>query len=229
MKNGFAVGRFVFIGVVLISLSGSRTRAATLDFETLPGGGPPTESMNISNQYQASYGMRFANSDGSFPIIVQAGSPGVGFTSAYGDDTPAPGENCGSFFLTISATGPHSDLIVGYSSLASSVGGVVLDIDNNEAWTIRALDSLNHVVDTLVLDTNTAHTGDALATPWSFSHATADIASVRFTYTGAQNLNTGVAFDNFTFDAVPEPDTLALAAVGLCVGAGFLRRKRRDV
>ena len=74
-----------------------------------------------------------------------------------------------------------------------------------------------------------AHTGDALATPWSFSHATADIASVRFTYSGSQNFSTGVAFDNFTFDAVPEPDTIALVAVGLCVGAGLLRRKRRHV
>src|ERR1017187_5223585 len=101
MKSGFAVSRFVFIGVVLVCLSALRTPAATLDFETLPGGGPPTESMNISNQYQASFGIRFTNSDGSFPIIVQAGSPGVGFTSAYGDETPAPGGNCGSVLLSV--------------------------------------------------------------------------------------------------------------------------------
>ena len=82
MKNGFAVGRFVFIGVVLVCLCASRTTAATLDFETLPGGGPPTESMNISNQYQASFGMRFSTASTSslayslfFSLLSQVTGP----------------------------------------------------------------------------------------------------------------------------------------------------------
>jgi len=217
----------VAVSIVAMILSTTLARGAVLDFETLPGGGPPTEGMNISNQFQATFGIRFHNSDGSSPIIVQAGSPGFGFTSAFGDDTPAPGEGCGTFFLNISPTGPSSDLIVGYDLAHADVGGVILDIDGSEAWTIRALDSSNHVIDTLTLDTSTPHTGDALATPWAFHHASNDIASVRFVYTGAQAVTAGEGFDNFTFDNVPEPSAMALTGLGaVCVLAGKRRGKQ---
>ena len=129
MKNGSSAIRFVFVTVLAATLLTSRTYAAVLDFETLPGGGTPTEGMSISNQFQVSLGIRFKNSDGSSPIIVQTGPPGFAFTSAYTDDTPAPGEDPGSFMLNISAAGPTSDLIAGYTLLEKDVGGVILDID----------------------------------------------------------------------------------------------------
>jgi len=226
MKNGLSVVRFVFVAALVTTLLTLRTHATLLDFETLPGGGTPTEGMSISNQFQASLGIRFKNSDGSSPIIVQTGSPGFAFTSAYGDDTPAPGEDPGSsFMLNISTNGPTSDLIAGYSLPETDVGGVILDIDGAEAWTIHALNASNVTIDTLVLDTTSPHTGDALATPWAFHHASADISAVRFIFTGAQSSTTGVAFDNFTFDTVPEPTTVALVAAGLLLVLPRARRK----
>ena len=71
----------------------------TIDFETLPTG-VPFEGAQISNQYYADFGLTFELENGNFPVLAQVGNPTTAFGSAFGNDTPAPGQNIGSFFLT---------------------------------------------------------------------------------------------------------------------------------
>jgi len=188
-------------------------------------GGTPVEGVHIGTQFVPSFGISFQNSDGTFPLIAQIGDPGLAFTSAYGSDTPEPSQGCGLFSLAISPQGASADLIVSYSFLQKDVSGVVLDIDNNEAWTIQARDITNAVLDTVNLNPLSFNAGDALATPWSFHRGSADIASVAFLYTGTTSRSsTGVAFDNFTVE-VPEPSTAILVGLGM---VGLWARLRRN-
>jgi hypothetical protein len=191
---------------------------ALVDFETIPGFGLPTELTIISNQYLASDGISFALAGGQLPILAQVGAPGIAFTTSAGPDTPLPGQNAGSFFLidpdTATQSGPPpSDLLVNYSSPVMSASGVILDIDQAEAWLIQAFDAGHVPIGSITLDPSSFNAGDGLATAWSFTHGTADIAGVRIRYTGATPSAIGYAWDNFA-TSVPEPSTAALLVAG---------------
>jgi hypothetical protein len=190
-------------------------RAGFVDFETVPGIGVPAEGTIINLQYAPSEGMSFGITGGALLWIAQVGSPGYAFTGIGGvDDTPAAGQGVGNFFL--SGNTPlqaATTVFVVYSSPVMSAGGVVLDIDGAESWLVTAIDTSSTVIDSVTLNTASFNAGDGLATPWSFSHATADIARVAFIYTGSLSGGQGYAFDNFT-SAVPEPSVGVIAALG---------------
>jgi hypothetical protein len=202
-------------------------RAGFVDFETIPGIGVPTEGTIINTQYAPSEGMSFGISGGALLWIAQVGPPGYAFTGIGGvDDTPAAGQGVGNFFL--GANSPlqaATTVFVVYSSPVMNAGGVVLDIDGAESWLVNAIDSSNNVIDSLTLTTASFNAGDGLATPWSFSHATADIKSVAFKYTGSLSGGQGYAFDNFT-SAVPEPSVTAMIVFGGVIVARLKFRKR---
>ncbi len=208
--------------ISLVSSAIARPAGAIIDFETVPGVGVPTEGTSISNQYQASDGVSFSLEGGGFPVIAEAGSPRTafaGYPSGAGDDTPAPGQGVGTFFLTDDGVveGIPQALIISYDSPVAAASGVIIDIDGDEAWDVEARNSSGVVIDTVSLSSGDPDTGDGIATPWSFSHPFADIDSLRIVYVGEQNI-VGLAFDNFspTGNAVPSMGIEGL--VGITVG-----------
>lgn len=197
-----AAHRLFVWGVVATAFVPS-VRAQVIDFERMPDGSIPTEGLVISNQFWQQYGVNFAFTNGKFPHIAQVGSPLFAFQSAYGDDTPAPGQNCGSFFLTDSS-GLDSQLpptlVITYAVPVSAASGVILDIDGlnfHEAWDIQAYNGTN-LLATVSLTEASPNAGDGLATPWNFSRSTADITSIWIVYTGTKTNRIGLAFDNFS-------------------------------
>jgi len=92
--------------------------------------------------------------------------------------------------------------VVDYTTEVSAAGGVIIDIDWEEEWTIEAFNSASAIIDTVVLGPNNLLDGSA--TPWSFNFGSPVIKKIRFRYTGTdpatnpQVLGIGLAFDNFT-------------------------------
>lgn len=176
---------------------------ALIDFETVPGA-TVADGLAIDTQYRAQYhvSFRLSGADAAPPILAQVGNPPTAF---YNDqpnlgDTPAPGQHDGMFFLTDDGViqDPPAPLVITYEEPVGAAYGEVLDIDGNEEWTVEARDANGNVLDSVVLTAGKPGTGDAIATPFSFQHATADIHSLRIRYTGEMGVAVGLAFDNFS-------------------------------
>jgi hypothetical protein len=197
-------------------ISSGNISAATIDFETIPGG-TPLDGLSISTQFLASNGVSFSLENGGSPVLAQVGAPRTAFEGFdLLPDQPAPGTNAGQFFLTDDGVvgAPPSPLLIDYSSPVSAASGIILDIDGTEEWTIEALDSTGGLLSSLILGPN--NTLDGSATVWSFDLGSAAIERIRFQYTGAQNV-VGLAFDNFSPSSavVPIPPAAWLFGSGL--------------
>lgn len=208
--------------------------AATIDFESVPGVGTPTEGLIINNQYLASAGVSFALEGGGSPRISKVGSPRTAFQGfGLADDQPAPGQGVGTFFLTDDGAFSGSlfspALLVQYASPTAAASGVLLDIDFGEAWTIQARDSSSNIVETITINAGDLGTGEGLATLWSFNHASADISSIRFKGTRTLAGGFGLGFDNFSpTSPVPEPQTFGMFLAGLGILSMAMQRKIRQ-
>jgi hypothetical protein len=153
-----------------------------INFETVPGVGTPTEGLPINTQYQADFGVTFGIEGGGDPVIAKVGAPAFAFQSAFGDDTPAPGQGVGSFFLTDTGKLDTNDppaVIISYNPPTAAAGGVILDIDGDETFTIEARDDMDAVLTTVTLNAGDPGTGDGLATRWSLNRGSAVVYSIR--------------------------------------------------
>ena len=192
--------------VMVVVLFSANINAEVIDFETVPGVGTPTACLEISNQYQALYGIVFSLEGGGYPRIAKVGSPREGFEGpGNGDDNPVPGQNIGNYFLTDdclfgSITSPP--LIISYNPPTSGANGVILDIDWGETFTIQARGASNNILQTIIIRDGDPNTGDGIATPWSFNRASADIYSIRFAGV-KQGASFGLGFDNFSARPAP--------------------------
>lgn len=206
-----------FLGTTLLA------QTNIITFETLPDGTRLGGGTVIANQFLASHGVRFQFEDGSYPLIRVVGGNNNGRPTAFhgwpngtGDNTPAPGQNIGTRFLTDDGEvgAPPAPLIVSYARPVDSASGYILDIDFDEAWDVEARSAANQVVARVHLQAGTPLTGDGIATPWSFRRPAADIQSIRIRYTGDTNANVGLAFDNFSpARALPVPARPGLGLV----------------
>lgn len=191
---------------------------ATIDFETIPGA-TAADGLEINTQFEATLGFSFALEDGSSPRLAQVGNPTTAFEPA---DTPDAGQNIGDFFLTddglITSASSPSPLIVTFSVPVDSAGGVILDIDFSETFTIQARDAQEAVLEEIVLSAGDPETGSGNATPWEFGRPTADVASIRFVGFKPSGAF-GLGFDLFTTcapgrlltsDRAPDADGLRL-------------------
>jgi len=175
---------------------------AKIDFETIPGDSV-YEGLIINAQYLDSLGITFVLEDSTYPHIADVGGKTTAFESSYGGDTPAPGQNIGSFFLTDDGltSGPGittSPLIINFSIPVDSASGVILDIDATENFTIQARDYDRNVIDEITVFAGDPGTGDALATPWSIKRENTDIYSIRLEGKRTMAGFFGLGFDNFT-------------------------------
>ncbi len=219
-----------FSSVLAFIFGQSSLTAQTIDFETLPNGSPMSVATVVSDQFKvAPFGVSFRFTDGSFPVIRKVGgfnsstgkpSAFYGWPNGTGNNTPAPGQNVGKFFLTDdrSVNDPPPPLVVTYEQAVAAASAFILDIDGNEAWDVYARNSDGQVIAQVHLEHDTPGTGDGIATPWSFSRPSADIKSIRIVYSGNPNANVGLAFDNFSPSTPLTPSGLAKVAINTTNG-----------
>ena len=177
-----------------MGLSAASIEAQRIDFETVPGD-TPVEFMSISTQFLVSHGIEFRLAGGGSPVLAEVGRPTVAFQPS---DTPAADQ--GSFFLTDDGllNQGSQDLIVEYETPSSFAGGVILDVDASEIFTIEARNELDEVIATVIIESGDPLTGDQQSTPWSISRPSADISSIRFSGDSQSTRLFGLAFDDFT-------------------------------
>jgi hypothetical protein len=213
----------------------SNANAGFIDFESIPGSAP-IEGLAINTQFLATEGVSFILENGADPVLAQVGDPMTAFggpPNHTGGDTPAGGQNIGSFFLTddgvVSSSLISPALIVSYSTPTSAASGVILDIDLTETFTIQAHDNSGNVLETINIADGDPNTGDGIATFWSFDRATTDIASIRFAGSRTLAGGFGLGFDNFnarSASVVPIPAAIWLFGSGLLGLVGMARRKQ---
>jgi len=211
-------------------LAASTAHAQTIDFETLPDGTPTADTEFISDQYLSAYGVRFDLVDPvtlaptESPRIAKVGSPQTAF-SGCGADTPLANQGVGSSFLTdnTSVNNTAGTLLVSYTSPVAAASAVILDVDRRSAsvfeeWTIEALDASMNTLETYVITAPTGPDncnsgqgpGDAAAAGFGFKRGAADIHFLLLRYTGNAG-SIGLAFDNFSPAALPDPVQVSLA------------------
>jgi hypothetical protein len=220
----------------------------TIDFETLPNGSPTFDGQEISDQYEATFGVMFSLLDpetgvpvGS-PVIAKAGSPLTAFVGCGGSDLPLPGQGLGQSFLTDDgALGTSTfDLLISYAVAVSEASGTIIDTDCRvdggppcEQWTVTARNAKGETVDEVTIDgppgpenpecqSPATGPGDSMAIGWSFDLATPEIASVLIRYSGDPAAGAvGIAFDNFSPASVSPPPTVSVLSSPwnkICVG-----------
>jgi len=186
------------VGLVCGLLASSAAFAAVIDFESIPSGSP-SDGLTISTQFLSTHGVTFSRGDGGSPVLAQVGAPRTAF-QGYNllPDQPAPGTNVGQFFLTDDGvvSGPPSPLLIDYTTAVAAAGGVIIDIDGQEEWSVEAFNDDGAIIGTVILGPN--NTLDGSATPWSFDFGSPVIKKISLSYTGAQTGGVGLAFDNFT-------------------------------
>lgn len=142
-----------------------------LNFETIPNQ-TPFEGLEISDQYRDEFGVTFSLEGGGFPILAQVGGPAIAFGSDFGNDTPAPNQNVGSFFLTddgILQDVQSETILINFEFPIDSVSGCILDMDFEEEFVLDALDINGEIIFTQMIQAGDPGTGDGLATCWGFN------------------------------------------------------------
>jgi hypothetical protein len=135
-----------------LTLIGCATaNAEIVDFECIPAQGIPAEGTAISDQYEETLGVVFSLEDGESPVIAEVGTPKTAFDPS---DTPLEDRGVEQFFLTddgLTSGLESPPLIVTYSTPTAEAGGVILDIDHGEEFTIEARDAGGGVLETVVI------------------------------------------------------------------------------
>ncbi len=227
---------YLVIAVSFILISSAQVNAVLIDFENIPNVGTPTEGLTIDNQFLATTGVSFSLEGGGAPVIAQVGGP----TTAFGpNDSPFSDQGVGQFFLTDDGVvvGNPKPLLITYATPTAAASGVILDIDGEtsgfpEIYTVEARDGVGTVLESVVFTAGDFGTGDRLATTWSFSRATNEIASIRIIGFREGNRNVGLAFDNFDTSSaavvegtIPEPSAAWLFILGMTVLAASQKKK----
>jgi hypothetical protein len=197
----------ILLAVLLACFSAQAQQ--TINFENIPGD-QPREGLVVFDQFKSTHGVTFRFEDGSPVILAKVGPPVFGFQGPGpngqlngGSDTPAPGQNIGSYFLTRKGLVKPPPLIIEYTTPVRAASGYLIDIDgsntttDSEEFTVEIRDQNNRVLQSVFLDRNTPGTGDGIATPFSFTRPMNDIYSIRIVCSGTRP-GFGIAFDNFS-------------------------------
>ncbi len=222
-------GRAVWaVACAAVAVSGY-SMGMMIDFETVPGS-TPSEGLAVSNQYVLDSSVIFRLENGESPVLAQAGGfPRAFFGPPNGSaaDNPAPGQGTGEFFLTddgltIASADPPA-LIIGYGRPTMAASGVLLDVDQQETYTIQARDLSENVLATITIADGDPGTGDGVATPWSFDLAEEEIFSIRIQGEGPAPGRFDYALDNFN------PHSAGVTGEGDYDGSGQIEQGDLDI
>jgi Protein of unknown function (DUF3500) len=196
----------------LILATASAGAGSFIGFETV-GPNAATDSLVLSQQFRPTMGIRFSRADGGSVTLAKAGSPATAFAAGQDTATYADGDallatdplasKVGDYFVKLSGT-PATGLVIDYDYPTAAAAGLILDVDADETWAIRAYsDSGTTLVGETLLVGGSAGTGDQIASAWAIARKTADIVQLRIIQTGG-NSSAGAALDKFfpygTFD-----------------------------
>lgn len=177
-----------------------------IDFETV-GPNASTDAQVLADQLRPTQGIRFRRADGSGVPLAKTGTPSTAFAAGTDTETWTDGDALpttdpwaaavGGTFLGLAGTETLA-LVIDYDYATSSAGGLLLDVDPDETWVIRAYsDAGTTLVAETVLSGGSPGTGDRVATPWAVVRPSADIVELRIVQTGP-NVHAGAALDLFS-------------------------------
>ncbi len=182
------------------------TGCLNLDFENIEGL-MLFEGLEISDQFEASFGLSFEVEGGGAPVLAEVGgaSP-FAFGSGFGPDTPNPIDAAlvGNWFLTddgIYVDANAVPVILNFSTPIDSFSGCILDMDGPEEFLIEAFGVSGNLILSETIMAGDPNTGDGRATCWGFSfgNCTGVVSQIKFTGTRPDGVVFGLGLDNFSF------------------------------
>lgn len=200
MRILYAIILFLFGGHIYAQVENG---CISIDFESIPLA-IPSEGLVIDNQFEPSFGLTFVLENGTAPRLAEVGSPTTAFGSAYGNDTPAPGVDMGSYFITDDGMLQglsSSPLILRFETPIDSFAGCIVDIDLQEVFVIEARDENDAVILSETITDGDPGTGDGELTCWGFNLPGCEgaIYSIRFSGSRVTPGSFGLGMDNFSF------------------------------
>ena len=243
---------FAVLSVLVFSVlfSDALASAQLIDFESTPGGAIPTDDAFLSTPYPlgGTDSVRFFF-DRNLNNTFDSGVDDLPTFEAAGDDLldgwvnnglsqgdiPAAGfaAQLGDYFLRPTQPGSvPSPFIIDYNTTLaiSALSGEIWDIDGSvtatEQWQVDILDAANNVIATQNSPIGVDSTLDS--TPWTFAFSglPAGVDKARLTFIGTKISGVGLAFNNFSPFAIPEPSSALLIGSGLAWMAA--RRETRN-
>lgn len=246
------------VPLCLVSSLMAPAHAGLIDFESLPGGGTPTDNQELTSSYSdGATNVTFGfDTNDDFVIDLNArlenrgGADAIsGYLATNHDDADQSTGGVGGDWMlrepggvTNSAAespivnmGAGDDFLILYSGLLpTSAAGQIWDWDNNEAWLISAFDSSNALISEISTgintDPNRGGTYDGRPLEFSFSGLSSAIAMIRISFTGTA-ANAGFAFDNFNANEATSfiPEPGPLALLMAgLMGLGYRNRVQAD-
>jgi len=245
------IGRCVAMAFLCLTF-GTAASAQTIDFETLPGGAPTTDTLAITTQYNVdpfwvTFSLINPNTIAA-PYICLPGLPKTGWTldiirtdcdSTTQSDMPAAAQNVGCRYLTVEnqqRQAQPATLRITYTRNPTFLAsGEIIDIHgglpaDSESFEITALSQTMVVLAADTITAGDSGTGDGVATPWQIS-STSPIWYIDIKYIGLTTHFVGFAFDNITPNPEPIPALtdwgLAVLVALLLTAALWVIRRRR--
>lgn len=173
---------------------------SVIDFE-LVAGNIPVEGLEIAQQFSDTHGVTFSLDNGSSPVVSMVGGvTASAFGSIYGNDTAAPGESIGKYFLTDDGllSGLSSPALIAiYDPPAIGAAGIILDLDFDESFNVSAFDIDGNSIKEITINAGDQDTGDGIGTDWIIESDTRNISKIVFTGSRKASGAFGFGFDNF--------------------------------
>ena len=199
------IARFIASQILLLLAAGPLWAGSFVGFETV-GPNAANDGLVLSQQFRSTMGIRFSRVDGGAVTLAKSGAPYTAFASGQdtalwtaGDSllsTDPWASRVGEFVVGLSGA-PASALIIDYDYATAAASGLLLDVDADETWVIRAYsDNGITLVSEIVLEGGSPGTGDRSATPWAIVRPSAEMVQLRIVQTGG-NLNAGAGLDLF--------------------------------
>ena len=176
VMNTTRLARFFASPFILLVAAASAWAGSFIGFETV-GPNAAADSLVLAEQFRPTMGIRFSRADGGPVTLAKSGAPYTAFAAGpdtaiwtAGDALPATdpwASSVGDFFVKLSGT-PATALVIDYDYPTAAAAGLILDVDADETWVIRAYsDGGTTLVAETALAGGSPGTGDQTATPWA--------------------------------------------------------------